>query len=277
MIKADLHLHTCFSHGKPTPFEVHVRATKKGYAVIGFSEHSPRPAGYDYSNEYREQLESHLQDYKNQVLTLKRNAAQNPESCQALFGMEMDWLSGREDFVTAASRAFDFDYLLGSVHFIGRWGFDDNKKDWADLSQEEAENFYGQYFDIWLQMLKSGLFNIAAHPDLIKIFSIERFRIWLDKPNSREIVKNCLKTLKNSGMAMEVSSAGLRKPCLEIYPGPQIMQMAAELKIPVALASDAHNLEDFAFAFDKLENYAKSFGFVSQAIFDHGKMRSLAF
>ena len=74
----------------------------------------------------------------------------------------MDWLEGQEDYTRASCAAFDFDYLLGSVHFIGHWGFDDGADPWKAFSQEECEKQYQAYFETWERMILSGLFNIAA-------------------------------------------------------------------------------------------------------------------
>lgn len=271
MISADLHSHTCFSHGRNTPFEMHHAAERKNLSVLGFTEHSPRPAGYDYSNEYREKLESHLGDYISQVQAIKKNAAGNPQRCQVLLGMEMDWLSGQLDFIERAARVWDFDYLIGSVHFIGHWGFDDQAAAWSDLSQEECDKIYSEYFETCLAMVKSELFQIAAHPDLIKIYSINRFKIWLDRPGSKVVIRRYLAALRDSGMAMEISSAGLRKACGEIYPAPAIAAMASEMNLSISLASDAHSVQDVAGDFVALEKYAKSFGFHNQTIFVHGR------
>lgn len=277
MIQADTHIHTCFSHGQNTPFEMHAKASRNGLSLIGFSEHSPRPLGYDYKNEYRERLSRYLGDYAEQVAMLKKNAMTNLSSCQVLFGMEMDWLAGEEDFVEKAARAFPFDYLIGSVHFLDHWGFDASAADWEGLSQEECEKLYVKYFAAWKKMIESGLFQIAAHPDLIKIFSVGQFHAWLAKKKAQDLIRDSLTALKNSGMALEISSAGLRKPCGEIYPAPMILSIAAEFEIPVALASDAHCTGDVAYAFSDLAGYAHSFGYSQQAFFNNGKINYLPF
>lgn len=277
MIQADTHNHTCFSHGKNTPFEMHAAATAKGLKIIGFSEHSPRPAGFDYSNEYRDCLNSHLNDYVGQVRALQKNANNSDSACHVLFGMEMDWLDGQEEFASKACRMFDFDYLIGSVHFLEHWGFDDKMSDWENLSQEECEKFYTDYFNAWERMISSGLFQIAAHPDLIKIFSIGQFHVWLSKPRAMNLISKGLKALREQGMAMEISSAGLRKACGEFYPAPAIVAEAARLAIPVALASDAHCVEDVAGSFADLAGYARAFGYDRQAVFNKGKMELLPF
>lgn len=269
MILADLHTHTRYSHGGNTPYEMHAAAAAKGLELIGFSEHSPRPQGFDYRNEYREHLSRHLPDYAHEVQELKKIHAHGP--CRVLFGMEMDWLDGEEEHIRAACTAWDFDYLLGSVHFLGRWGFDDGSDAWKDLSQEECEKHYVAYFTAWRRMIESGLFRIAAHPDLIKIFSVERFHVWLANPRSLELIRQGLLALREQGMSMEVSSAGLRKACREIYPAPPIMALAAELGLPVSFASDAHGRDDVGYGFARLASYARSFGFREYAVFERGR------
>lgn len=277
MIKADLHLHTCYSHGRNTPWEMHVAASKAGLAIMGFSEHSPRPIGYDYIHEYREHLTRHLPRYAREVLELKEMAASRPGACQVLFGLEMDWIDGQMEFIRKAVTAYDYDYLIGSVHFLDAWGFDDGSAPWASASQEQCERWFERYFELWLQMIQSGLFQIAAHPDLIKIFAARQFHAWLARPRSQEIIRHCLIALRDAGMALEVSSAGLRKACREIYPAPAIMRMAKELNLPISLASDAHNTRDVAADFELLASFAHSFGFFRQTIYNHGEITTLPF
>lgn len=62
------------------------------------------------------------------------------------------------------------------------------------------------------KMAESGLYDIVAHPDLIKIFSVNEFHDWLARPDSMELVRDALRAARDAGMAMEISSAGLRKP-----------------------------------------------------------------
>jgi len=277
-ITSDLHTHTKYSHGANTPAEMYAAALQRGLTLLGFSEHSPRPQGFDYLHEYRDHLNRHLPDYVREVLALKaapQSGVNGP--CRILFGMEMDWLEGEEAFIRAACAAQDFDYLIGSVHFVGRWGFDDGATPWKQASQEQCEAWYAAYFDAWEDMLRSGLFQIAAHPDLIKIFSVERFHIWLHKAESRARIRRCLLALRDAGMAMEVSSAGIRKACREIYPAPPIMQMAAELGLNISFASDAHGVDDVGYGLARLASYAGSFGFREHVFFERGRMERLPF
>lgn len=275
MITVDLHTHTKYSHGANTPAEMYASALDRGLTLLGFTEHSPRPLGFDYTHEYRDRLTRHLPDYAREVQELKAMHKDGP--CRVLFGMEMDWLEGQADFVRASCQSYDFDYLLGSVHFIGRWGFDDGNGPWKEFSQEECEMQYRAYFTAWEAMLRSGLFNIAAHPDLIKIFSVEQFHIWLAKASSLDLIRACLTTLRDAGMSMEISSAGLRKACREIYPAAPIMALAAELNLPVSFASDAHGTDDVGYGFARLASYARAFGFREHTVFVKGRMTAHPF
>ena len=232
-----------------------VAGRERGIVLHGFSEHSPRPEGYDYPAEYRPQLIRAYPDYVREVLTLKE---QYPD--QVLLGMEVDWLEAENDFIQHAIHAYDFDYLIGSVHFVGTWGFDFSAEDWRPLSFAQRAAHYESYFHALTRMAASRLFHIAGHPDLIKIFSPDSFRQWLARHDGLDLVRESLVAIRDAGMSMEISSAGLRKPCGEIYPGPEITRLAAELRVPVAFGSDAHQAADMAFAFDELARYAASFG-----------------
>lgn len=264
MISADLHLHTFYSHGRNSPQEMYQAAQDKGLALIGFTEHSPRPMSYDYKNEYREHLTAHFTDYIQAVSDLR---VQPPATCNVLLGLEMDWLPAEDAFVREACAAHDYDFLLGSVHFLDHWGFDDGMEPWQEASRDQIYGWYEKYFTTWLSMINSGLFQIAAHPDLIKIYSVTHFHNWLALAENRRHVKNCLIALRDANMAMEISSAGLRKPCREIYPAPEIMAMARDLNLDISFASDAHNTSDIADSFSDLRDYAKKYGFDRQTVF----------
>lgn len=277
MITADLHTHTCCSHGADTAAAMYAAAAAAGLSCIGFSEHSPRPAGFDYRREYRDRLSASLPDYFREVKALRAGGQGRPGSPSALLAMEMDWLEGEEAFTRRACGAEDFDYLIGSVHFLGHWGFDDGSEPWESAGQEQCDAWYAAYFTAWEAMIRSRLFQIAAHPDLIKIFSVRRFHHWLARAENLARVETCLRALREAGMAMEISSAGLRKPCREIYPAPAIMELAARLELPVSFASDAHSTKDVARDFARLADYARGFGFTQQTVFAGGRMASIPF
>lgn len=272
MITADLHTHTHHSHGEDSPEAMLAAARARGIELYGFTEHSPRPLAYTYTREYRDRLTAEFPLYVREVRELQ---ARYPG--QVLLGMEMDWFDKDVDFVTAACKAYDFDYLIGSVHFLDTWGYDDRQEDWISVRKAGQERFYAQYFAIMERMVRSRLFNIVAHMDLIKIFSVDTFRQWIARPESLELVGGVMRAIKEMGMAMEISSAGLRKPCAEIYPGPAIMGLARDAGVDITFASDAHNVRDVASHFDQLEAYARSYGFARSVWFCRGERHERPF
>ena len=106
---------------------------------------------------------------------------------------------------------------------------------------------------------------------------MDDFHRWLAREASLRLVKEGLLALKAKGMGMEISSAGIRKPCREIYPCAAIMRMAADLGLDITFASDAHATEDVAHAFPRLATYARAFGFADSVVFAHGATSRMAF
>ncbi len=267
MLTTDIHTHTSYAHGQSTVREMFEKGKALGLKVHGFSEHSPRPCGYDYPSEYREHLKANLPKYIAEVKELQ--TSQN--DVKVLFGMEVDWLESQREFVEEVTKSQDFDYLIGGIHFLGTWGFDASAKDWENLSYSQKCIFFESYYKTMQKMIESKLFNTIAHPDLIKIFAIDDFKAWRAEEKNLQLIRQTLELAKEYGIAMEVSTAGLRKPCKEMYPCEEIMHIASELKLPITLASDGHCVNTLCAYFDQLEFYIKKFGFTSYVFYEKNK------
>ena len=165
MIVADVHNHTNASHGKASVGEMYAAAKDRGLAVYGFSEHSPRPEAYSYPVEYREHLRQNFVRYASEVMQLRALSG----SPKVLLGMELDWFPSERPFMEAAVAAYPFDYIIGGIHFLGSWGFDFTQDDWK-ISPQQCYTRYENYFRTLADMARSGLVDIAAHPDIIKLY-----------------------------------------------------------------------------------------------------------
>jgi histidinol-phosphatase (PHP family) len=275
MIRVDLHTHTNHSHARDSVREMFEAGQAKGLSVQGFSEHSPRPLGYDYPSEYRDHLAATFEEYIAEVTELK--AEQAPKGVTVLLGLEVDWLEDELDYIRAMIAAHNYDYLIAGIHFLGTWGFDTSADDWAPLSFDEKCALYERYYRTMKRMAETRLFHIVAHPDLIKIFSVDDFNRWLDRPCSMELVSEALTAVRDAGMAMEISIAGTRKPCREIYPGPRILRLARRLGLPITFASDSHATEHVAYHFDELARYAAAEGWTESLVFSREGVRSMPF
>ncbi|MBQ9105545.1 MAG: histidinol-phosphatase [Mailhella sp.] len=275
MIRVDLHTHTNHSHARDSVRQMFEAGQANGLVVQGFSEHSPRPQGYDYPTEYREHLAATFEEYIAEVTELK--AEQTPCGVTVLLGLEVDWFENEVPYIREMIARHDYDYLIAGIHFLDKWGFDSSANDWAVLSFEEKCAHYDRYYRTMKKMAETKIFHIVAHPDLIKIFSVGDFRRWLDMPGSLELIREALTAVRDAGMAMEISSAGLRKPCREIYPGPRILSIARELGLPITFASDSHATEQVAWNFDELARYAAAEGWTESLVFSREGVKSIPF
>ena len=111
------------------------------------------------------------------------------------------------------------------------------------------------------RLAASGFVDVVAHPDFIKVCCYNDFQDWLRQPGSLDIVARALEAMRQQDVAMEVSSAGLRKAFHEPYPGPAIMGLAADLGLDICFGSDAHAAAETVSHFDDLARYTRSYGF----------------
>lgn len=270
MIPADLHNHTHISHGEASAAQMYAAACRAPLEYYGFSEHSPLPPGFSCPL-YLGDLAADFPSYVREVLALKETGS----GPQVLLGAELDWIPSNPGWMRDFAAAYPFDYLIGGLHFLERLAVG-SPKNW-DCPEEEKFRRYAAYYREMARMAASGLVDVVAHPDFIKVRSYASFQAWLGLPESRALIRETLTVMKKAGVALEISSAGLRKEFEEPYPAPAIMALAAETGVPIAFGSDAHNTTDTVSGFDRLAEYARSFGFTQSLIFEKRQKRALPF
>lgn len=271
MILADVHNHTIISHGEATVTQMYEAAQARGLSWYGFSEHSPLPPGYACPL-YHGDLAGDFPRYVEEVSGLK--AAASP---RVLLGMELDWIPSHMPYMRELAARWPFDYVIGGLHFLGSLAVGSPKNWGQGESEEERRARFVAYYREMTRMVRSGLMNIVAHPDFIKVRCPESFHAWLDMPGSLELIRGMLCAMRECGVALEVSSAGLRKDFAEPYPAPAIMRLAAAEGVSISFGSDAHATADVAFAFDHLAAYARSFGYCHSVVFQARLPFSLPF
>jgi histidinol-phosphatase (PHP family) len=111
-------------------------------------------------------------------------------------------------------------------------------------------------------MANSGLFNIVGHLDLVKVFGYK------PKQNIKDLAKNAIKAIKKNNMAVEINTAGLRKPVKEIYPSTPLLEMVRDEGIEITFSSDAHNPDDVGYEIEKAIKMAKNLGFREAVYFE---------
>ena len=264
MICADVHNHTIASHGLATVGEMFAAAKARNLQWYGFSEHSPLPPGYSCPL-YKGDLAVTFPTYAAEVMALREQTACLPgtqsASPRVLMGMELDWLPVNMPWMRDVIGHYPFDYIIGGLHFVGEVPVG-SPRCWGPVV-ERHERFarYDAYYEIMQGLAASGMVDVVAHPDFIKVCCYDDFQAWLALPGSTDRIAAVLEAMRSTDTAMEVSSAGLRKPFHEPYPGPAIMRLAADLGLTISFGSDAHNTQDTGSHFSELAAYAAAYGF----------------
>ena len=165
-------------------------------------------------------------------------------------GIEADFVPGREEQMRDLLDARDWDYVVGSVHFVGHGAVDFAIYD-AWTTARSADELWTKYFT-WLgELAATGMYDILAHPDLIKHWGRnDPNRPYPDK-DVRHYFELAIEQIAASGMAVELSTAGLRKPTGEIYPDRAFLEMVVEAGNPIALSSDAHTPDILGYGYDQ--------------------------
>ena len=269
MICADVHNHTIASHGLATVGEMFAAAQARNLAWYGFSEHSPLPPGYSCPL-YKGDLAVTFPVYAAEVMALREQTASHadgkPGMPRVLMGMELDWLPVNMPWMRDVIGHYSFDYIIGGLHFVGDVPVGSPRCWGPEVTREERFARYNAYYEIMRGLAASGMVDVVAHPDFIKVCCYDDFQSWLALPGSTERIAAVLEAMRTTDTAMEVSSAGLRKTFHEPYPGPTIMRLAADLGLTISFGSDAHNTEDTGSHFAELAAYAASYGFTRSRI-----------
>jgi histidinol-phosphatase (PHP family) len=191
------------------------------------------------------------------------------EETDLRLGVEADFIPGAEDRVANLLETRDFDYVVGSVHFLADHALDmDDYSVWS--TGRGAEEIWRRYFLALGEAARSGLFDILAHPDLVKVWGPKRP---LPEGDLRRYYELAIDGIAESGVAIEVSTAGLRKHAQEIYPAPALLQMCVEAGAPIALSSDAHRPEDVGVDYDRALDLLEGAGVSELCIFERRERR----
>ncbi len=165
-----------------------------------------------------------------------------------LVGLEVDYLPGAMDAMRAVLDEYPFDVLLGSVHWLDEWLFDayDNEAFARRWAERDLDDVFSQYVDHVLDLAASGLVDVLAHVDVIKVAGHR-------PPRLAEIEARLVNGLASASPVIELSSAGLRKPVGDTYPGRGLLDDLLSAGLAITTASDAHTAEHLGHGFDVLE------------------------
>ena len=221
-------------------------ARKLGLTDIAFTDHDRYHAGIDFDE-------------------IDRLRERNPD-LRIRAGIELD----NDPIYSAAGRNWiekhweKLDFVLGSVHFLDRADqmFDSVPDGAAQFEGRNVDAIYIDYFRRVREIAASGLVDCFAHLDLIKIHGHR------PAAETASLVNETLDFVRVRNLAIELSTAGWRKPVNELYPGDQIIGLAIGKGIPFTTASDAHSHAQLGDNFPRLAQTMANFGIHQVCIFE---------
>ena len=238
-------------------------AGSRGIEELGVAEHVHRfEQALDVWTHpfWREEARDDLDDY----------CAFVREETDLRLGIEADFVPGREDRMANLLEARDLDYVVGSIHFLSDQALD-MRGDWDIWRSSDPERVWSRYFDTLGEAARSGLFDILAHPDLVKVWGQGAP---VPDGDLRHFYERAMDGISESDVAIEVSTAGLRKPVGEIYPARAFLDLCLEAGRPVALSSDAHVPEQLGHEYERAVEWLTDAGVAEIAVFE-GRERRL--
>ena len=239
-------------------------ASERGISELGVSEHIYR---------FTEALEIWRHPFWERFASddLAAYCAFVREETDLRLGIEADFIPGAEDRTAELLARHAFDYVVGSVHFIRDGAVDmDDFSVWG--SGRSVQEIWRRYFETVAESVRSGLFDIIAHPDLVKYWGDGARR---PEGDLRRYYEPAIEAIAESKVAVEVSTAGLRKPVGELYPATPFLEMVLEAGAPIALSSDAHTPGDVGAGYEVALEVLGSLGIREIALFDR-RARTLA-
>ena len=244
----DYHVHTRYSDGEGEIDDCVERAVALGLSEIGISDHLVPPSlGDEGSYGIAPAL---LDSY---IAYVRAAAARHPE-IRVLLGVEADYLPDCEQWLADTLSDLPLDYVIGAVHFVGRFAFDDESvvghPGWPD-----ADAVYCAYYETVSRAAGCGLFDIIAHFDYLTV--------WRGRPSHDVGVYEdaALGAVAAAGVAIELCTSGILDWPGAMYPSARLLKSACDLGVPLVIDSDAHEPGQVGLAFERGVQVARSAGY----------------
>ncbi len=239
------------------------KAVGMGYRGIGFSDHlefDPDDEGYGYLDydAYSREIDRVRKLYQGRLSIYK--------------GVEISYQSEFPGAAPAYLKGKDFDFVIGAVHFVGRCPFHHGDRYFRGKTSETA---FRSYYEEVLRTVESGVFDILAHMDHLKRYSIPVYGSYASEPYRGQI-SQILEAAVSSGIALEINASGYRQTFREPFPEPWAIREFARLGGQhVTLASDSHALAHFGLGMPESAELLKSVG-LSEAVYFTSRRRRAA-
>lgn len=258
MTLADYHIHTYLCrHAEGDPREYVERAIGLGMSEMGFADHLPFLSGWRPSGDLPDDFGMSREELDDYVTLVQHLAREYRADIRILLGIEADYIEETLAESADVLEEYPFDYVIGSVHFVGDGFAFDHSALRDRLPDYGIDRMFLESLALVERAARCGLYTIVGHLDQAKKFG--------HRPRDTEAVaaaaSAALRAVAATGTAIELNTAGWRKPVGEAYPAPRLLAAAADLGIPLVLGSDAHRPADVGYEFDRAAAAAREAGF----------------
>lgn len=257
IILPDYHIHTTLcNHAYGTMEEYVVKAMERGITEMGFAEHMPVMPESHLCISYDD-----LPYYIERVLAL-RDKFKNYISIK--LGAEMDMNLNRIDEIGKIIEKSDFDYVIGSIHYLDNWPFD--QKQYINVFKKtDLTKLYEKFFRTVIEAAKTGLYDITGHIDNLK-------RMGFHPPSDvKYFYDEAASVLKEMNLTAELNTSGYDYPAGEAYPSPEFLSAMNKYGVPVTVGSDSHKPNHIGRHFEKANEVLIKAGYKEVAIFEKRK------
>jgi len=244
----DYHVHTKLCKHAEGEMQQYIEsAISAGLSEIAFTDHIPLPGNFDITHRM------HIDEMEIYLGWIEKFRSHYPE-IKILTGIEADYIAGYEQFLDDFISRYNFDIVIMSVHFIrhwpdGHWVFD------YSFPERKQEDIFSEYIDEIIKGVRTGLFDVLGHADLIKLPGQSLLR---DIPKK---IQRLLREMSAAGMIIEINTSGFRREIQESYPGFDWLDAIRDNNVAVTTGSDAHRPEQIALKFDLLYRELQDRGF----------------
>lgn len=245
------------------------RGIELGLSQLGLSDHMPLlhvdPAAY--YPEMAMPMEE-LPRYVEEAFKLKEKYR---GQIDIRVGLEGDYIEGWERQIEEIVKAYPWDYVIGSVHFLGEWDVSDFRQvhNWDG---QDVFAVYEHYYDAVAKAAGTGFYDIMGHLDVIKRFGHRPDAVL--EAETVALERSTLTAVKEANVAMELNASGLSKPVAEMFPSRRILERALEMGIPLTVGSDAHDPLKLGEHLDKARALLHELGVRELATFE-GRKRTM--
>lgn len=275
MAWANFHSHTHYCDGTHAPEEYLRAALAQNVKVYGFSSHAPVPF-YDSPWPMRPE------NVANYAAEINRLRSEYADRIEVLLSMEIDFVPNKMGPADSLYRQLNFDYTLGSVHFVDThhngngWEIDGTlaefKKGLDGLFLGDIRAAVTRYYALTREMITTSRPDIIGHLDKIKMQNTRQFFFDEKEGWYKDAVLQTLECIAKAGCVMEVNTRGLyKKVATETYPSLWVLCEARSLGIPVQINSDAHVPSEITGQFEKAASSIIEAGYTTCHIIRHGK------